>query len=57
MTEHDSADTTYADGKRYTLTIPVVTDETSVKYRFVFSDGVNEPVGYGATERTLTINP
>jgi PKD repeat protein len=53
MMASDSGDTDYTDGKRYTAVVTIPASALPLKYRFVFSDGIRQAYGYGATERVL----
>jgi len=55
MTEVDSGDTTYKDGKLYTVTVSI-TDSGTYTYSFVFTDSEGTAAtGIPALENTLTV--
>lgn len=55
MTEVDSSDTTYSNGKDYEVSV-TLNQAGSYPYKFVFSDGTNSATGSPASEQTLTVN-
>jgi hypothetical protein len=57
MSEVDTGDTVFTDGKTYTASLDIDGDPRTIKYRFVFSDGIKTAQLYGATELDFRITP